>query len=54
MTCKSGFLLNSNTCQASCIEGYFNTGGQCKSCVENCSVCASATTCETCVVGAFK
>ena len=55
MTCISNYYLqlNSSTCVATCISGYYPADGQCKQCVSPCLTCLSLNNCITCMSGFF-
>ncbi|KAL4496317.1 hypothetical protein ABPG73_007767, partial [Tetrahymena malaccensis] len=53
-TCKSGFVYmkinNANQCVAQCTQPaqYIDSQGVCQNCVQNCTSCSQANTCDTC------
>ena len=49
--CMAGFYLSSSVCVDHCNQGQFIYGGQCSSCVQNCSSCDNAYECSVCQTG---
>ncbi len=51
-SCKTGISLNNGVCMGVCgIGSFVNNAGNCVSCLPNCGVCSSTSTCTACLLG---